>query len=99
MAKADRPMRSGGSDPPGAFIVVPPNGKRFEDPNVIRRLESFVRKRLPMHDIEDAWVAQHRIETFTLVERGADGKSTPNKRAILLALDDFEPDAPELNPD
>jgi hypothetical protein len=99
MAKADRPMRPGGSDPPGAFIVVPPNGKRFEDPDVIRRLESFVRMRLPMHDIEIAWVVQPCIETFTVVELGAEGDSTANKWAILRALDDFEPDAPELKPD
>lgn len=99
MAKADRPIGPGGSDPPGAFIVVPPNGKRFEDPDVIRRLESFVRMRLPMHDIEVAWVVQPRIETFTVVERGTDKNSTANKRAILRALDDFDPDAPELKPD
>jgi hypothetical protein len=99
MAKANRPMRPGGSDPPGAFIVVPPNGKRFEDPNVIRKLESFVRKRLPIHDIEVAWVVQPRIETFTVVERAADGKSAANKQAILRALDEFDPDAPELKPD
>ena len=99
MAKANRPMRPGGSDLPGAFIVVPPNGRRFEEPDVIRRLESFVRKRLPMHDIEIAWVVQPRIDTFTVVERGAEGDTTANKRAILRALDDFEPDDPELKPD
>lgn len=99
MAKANRPMPSGGSDPPGAFIDVPPNGKRFEDPDVIRRLESFVRKRLPLHDIEVAWVVRPRIETFTVVERGADGTPTANKREILRALDDFDPKAAELKPD
>lgn len=99
MAKADRLTQPGGSEPPGSFIVVPPNGKRFEDPEVIRRLESFVRKRLPMHDIEVAWVVQPRIETFTVVERGAKGSSTANKRAIMRALDDFDPDAAELKPD
>ncbi len=98
MAKADRLMRPGGSDPPGALIVVPPNGKRFEDPEVIRRLESFVRKRLPMFDIEVAWVVQPRIETFTVVERAANGKSTANKQAILRALVEFDPDAPEPKP-
>lgn len=81
------------------FIVVPPNGKRFEDPDVIRRLESFVRKRLPMHDIEVAWVVQPRIATFTVVERAADGKSTTIRQSILEALDDFDPDAAELKPD
>ncbi|MFC3724664.1 hypothetical protein [Neoaquamicrobium sediminum] len=99
MAKADRPMRPGGSDPPGSLIVVPPNGERFEDPDVIRRLESFVRKRLPMFDIKVAWVVQPRIETFTVVERAANGKSTANKQAILQALDEFDPDAIELKPD
>lgn len=99
MAKADRPMRPGGSDPPGAFIVVPPNGNRFEDPDVIHRLESFVRKRLPMFDIEVAWVVQPRIETFTVVERGAEGSLTASKRAILRTLDDFDSDAAELKPD
>jgi hypothetical protein len=98
MAKADPPIGPGGSDPPGAFIVVPPNGKRFEDPDVIRRLESFVRKRLPMYGIEVAWVVQPRIETFTVVERGAEGDSIANRQAILRALDDFDPDAPELKP-
>jgi hypothetical protein len=99
MAKAARPMRPGGSDPPGAFIVVPPNGRRFEDLDVIRRLESFVRKRLPMFDIEVAWVVQPRNETFTVVERGTEGDSAANKRAILRALDEFDPDASELKPD
>lgn len=98
MAKTDRHMRPGGSSPSGGYIVVPPNGKRFEDPDVIRRLESFVRKRLPMHDIEVAWVVQPRLETFKVIAR-ANGKSAANKRAILRALDDFEPDAPELKPD
>jgi hypothetical protein len=99
MVNPDLPIGPVGSDPPGAFIVVPPNGKRFEDPDVIRRLESFVRKRLPMFDIEVAWVVQPRIETFTVVERGAEGDSTANKQAILRVLDDFDPDAPELRPD
>jgi hypothetical protein len=99
MAKAARPVRPGGSDPPGAFIVVPPNGRRFEEPDVIRRLESFVRKRLPMFDIEVAWVVQPRIETFTVVERGTEENSTANKQAILQALDEFDPDAAELKPD
>lgn len=66
---------------------------------MIRRLESFVRKRLPMHNIEVAWVVQPRIETFTVIERVAEGKSTANKRTILRVLDEFDPDAPELKPD
>jgi len=66
---------------------------------VIQRLESFVHKRLPMHDIEVAWVVQPRSETFTVVERAADGKSTAIRQSILWALDDFDPDAPELKAD
>ncbi|MCR5860495.1 hypothetical protein [Mesorhizobium sp. J428] len=98
MEKADRP---GGSGPPGAFIVVPPNGERFKDPDVIRKLESFVRKRLPMHDIEVAWVVQPRVETFTVAARhGSDGdQATAAKDAIQRELEGFDPDAPELKPD
>lgn len=58
-----------------------------------------MRKRLPMHNIEVAWVVQPRIETFTVIERVAEGKSTANKRTILRVLDEFDPDAPELKPD
>ena len=85
--------------PSARFIVVPPNGKRFQDPDVIRRLESIVRKRLPMHDIEVTGVVQPRLETLTVVARAADGTPTANALAILRALEDFNPDAPQLKPD
>lgn len=67
---------------------------------MIRRLESFIRKRLPMHDIEVAWVVQPRIETFTVVARdGGEDLSAIAENAIRLELDGFDPDAPELKPD
>ena len=100
MAKADGPVAPGGSDPPGGFIVVPPNGKRFEDPDVIRRLESFIRKRLAPYDIEVAWVVQPRIETFTVVARdGGHDRTMATRRAIRQELEGFDPDAPEVRHD
>ena len=100
MARSAEPIDPGGSVSPGFFIVVPPNGARYGDPDVMRRLESFIRKRLPMHDIEVAWVVQPRIETFTVVERGGEGDGMAmEKEAILRALEGFDPDAPEFKPD
>jgi hypothetical protein len=89
------PIREKGA----SFIVVPPNGARYGDPDVIRRLESYIRKRLPDHDIEVAWVVQPRIETFTVVERDSRDREVHAKDAILGVLERFDPDAPELEPD
>lgn len=89
------PVREKGA----SFIVVPPNGARYGEPDVIRRLESYIRKRLPDHEIEVAWVVQPRIETFTLVERGNRNHEVQAKEAILGVLEEFDPDAPELQPD
>ncbi len=100
MVRSVEPIDPGESGPPGSFIVVPPNGAQYADPDVIRRLESLIRKRLPMHDIEVAWVVQPRIESFTVVERGGEGEGTATeKEAILRVLEGFDPEAPELKPD
>lgn len=99
MSRSAGPIGSRGGSP-GSFIVVPPNGVRYGDPGVIRRLESFVHKRLPMHDIEVAWVVQPRMETFTVVARGGDGEGAAREKdAILRVLEAFDPEAPELKPD
>ena len=100
MSRSAGPIGPCGLGSPGSFIVVPPNGVRYGDPGVIRRLESFIRKRLPMHDIEVAWVVQPRIETFTVVARdGGEDLSAIAENAIRLELAGFDPDAPELMPD
>lgn len=67
---------------------------------MIRKLETFIGKRIPLHDIEVAWVVQPRIVTFTVVSRdGGDDRTTPTRDAIRLELEGFDPDAPEVKPD
>jgi len=100
MIRSVEHLDPGPSGPPGSFIVVPPNGARYRDPAVIRRLESFIRRRLPMNDIEVAWVVQPRIETFTVVARGSEGAGTAAEtEAILHVLKDFDPEVAEPKPD
>ncbi|MBO6727948.1 MULTISPECIES: hypothetical protein [Devosiaceae] len=66
---------------------------------MIQSLECFARKRLPMYDIEVAWVIQPRIESFTVVELDGGNEPTAAKRMILRTLEEFDPDAPAAKPD
>lgn len=102
MSQSAGSVGSDGSDFTGSFIVVPPNGSRYSDPDVIRRVESFLRKRFPFHDVEVARVVQPRIETFTVIERNAgngEGSGDQMRGQIIDALAGFDPDAPELKLD
>ena len=88
---------SGEQGSPGSFIIVPPNDVRYQEPDTMRRLESFVRRRLPGLDIEVPWIVQPRIDNFTVVAHGiADEISRAEaKETILRTLAEFDPDAPE----
>lgn len=80
------------------FVVVPPNGPAYADPDVLERLSVHLRVALPEYDIEVARVVQPRVETFTVVHDYVSDSSASaggpecdeTKRAIEAELEAFD---------
>ncbi len=49
------------------FLVVPPNGPVYADIDVLKRLDAYIRRCFPDHEIEVAKIVQPRIADFTIV--------------------------------
>lgn len=98
MARPASPSGFVGPELPGSFIVVPPNGRRYEDPDVIRRLESLIRKRLPLYAMQ-LHGSSSLVSKPSPSSSASQGGQTNAKEAILRELNGFDPNAPELKPD
>ena len=53
------------------FLVVPPNDPLYADIHVLERLQAYIRRCFPEHEIEVAKIVQPRIADFTIVPASA----------------------------